>query len=70
MGAVEEAGKAAAHVAEGLKASPVLLTLVVLQVVQLLVVVWVSTHNRAADAARFNAVMSLCGPKASESREN
>jgi hypothetical protein len=66
MGAVEETGKTAAHIVEGLKTSPVLLTLVVLQIVQLVVVAWAGSQARSADITRFNAVMSLCGPKATE----
>jgi len=48
---------------DALKSQPVLLALVVLQVVQLGVVAWASTANRAGDRERFGLVMQLCGPK-------
>lgn len=62
-GPMEEAGKAASGIVEGLKQQPLLLAMVVLQVVLLGTVTWASAQNRAADRDRFALVMSLCGPK-------
>lgn len=62
-GPVEQAGQVAGGVVDALRAQPVLLTMVVLQVALLVIVAWAGSQQRTAERERFLAVLNQCGPK-------
>jgi hypothetical protein len=60
MGALEESGKVASGVVDGLKSQPLALALIVLNVLWLLVVFWTQNENGKRDDAIMADVLKVC----------